>query len=101
MPSRVLLSRHLCVSSRVGEACALEILYPDLAFDSLVKGYHRIGRLDVGNLLDRVQEDLHQVVVIQALGLQEEVRMSGNEVTFHDFGDMLESLYDFGIFVGL
>ena len=80
---RVLFCLFLLFLDAGREACVLILLDPYLALDSLVEGYLRFGLLYIRNLLDGVKKYLHQVVVVEAVDLDQEVVLSGYEMTLH------------------
>ena len=79
----------------------LVILDPDLALDRVVEGDHRVGGLDEGDFLDGRQEDLHEVVVVEAIDLGEDGIFPRNEVTFDNFRNLLEIGDDLLVLAGL
>ena len=56
----------------------------------LVQGDHGIRALDVGDFLDGVQKNLHQVVVVQAVELGQDGVFAGHKMTLHNFGNLLQ-----------
>ena len=72
------------------EACILIFLDPYLTLDRLIEGNLSLCLLYIRDLLDSVQEDLHEVVVVKAEELDQQGVLSGYEMTLHNFGDLLQ-----------
>ena len=73
-----------------GIGSGLEVLHPHLALDWFVQGNHGVCGLDVGDLLDGVQKDLHKVVIIQAVELCKYSKAAGDEMTLYNLRNFLK-----------
>ena len=94
-----MLLRFLALLDACGEACILIFLHPHLTFDCLVERDLCLGLLYIWDLLYRIEEDLHQVVVVKAEYLDKEIVFSCNKMTLNHFGDLFECLDHLGVFV--
>lgn len=69
--------------------------------DDLVEGDDGFGFGDSGDVLESVDEDVHEVVVVAAEEFDEEGVVAGDEVAFDDFGDVLYFFDDGFVGVGV
>ena len=81
------------------EAGVLVLLHPNLTLDRLIERDLSLGLLNIRDLLDGVQKDLHKVVMVKAEDLDEKIVLSGYKVTLHNFGNLFERLNHLRIFV--
>ena len=77
-PPRYILSG--CLSSDVDR---------NLTLDGLVEGYQSLCRVNPGDGLDLVAEQLHQLVVVLGIHLDEDVVLTSGAVAFHYFRNLL------------
>ena len=64
------------------EAGVLILLDPYLTFYGLIQRYLGLGLLHIRNLLDGIKKNLHQMVVVKAIYLDEQIVLSRHEMTF-------------------
>ena len=69
--------------------------------DELVEGDDGFGFGDSGDVLEGVDEDVHEVLVVAAEEFDEEGVVAGDEVAFDDLGDVLYFLDDGFVGVGV
>ena len=77
------------------------MFYPHLTLYGLVERNLSFSLLYIRNLLDSIQQDLHQMVVVKAINLDKKVVLSCYKVTLYNFGNVFERLDYLGVFIGL
>ena len=71
------------------------------AFDGLVERDQRLGLSDARNILDGVDQDVHQVVLVEAIEFQQQGMLTGYKMTLDHFRNLPQRFYDFRIGIGL
>ncbi len=69
----------------------------DLSVHALLKRDKRFGLRYALNMLDTVVEQLHEMLVVLSVNLDEHGVGTSGEVTFHHFGNLVEFLNHFAI----
>ena len=82
---RVLFCLFLLFLDACRETCVLILLDPDLTLDGLIEGYQSLSLLYIRDLLDCVQEHLHEVVMVETIDLYKKIVLSGYEMTLDYF----------------
>ena len=82
---RVLFCLFLLFLDACRETGVLIVLDPYLTLDRLVEGYLCLSLLDIRNLLDGVEKNLHEVVMVETVDLYKKIVLSGYKMTLHYF----------------
>lgn len=59
-----------------------------LFFDELIQGDERFGFSNTGNILQSIDQDIHQMLVAVTPDFQEKGVVTGDEMAFDYFGDL-------------
>ena len=68
-------------------------MYRYLALDALVERDEGLGRNNSGYHLHLVVEQIHELFVVAGVHFEQHCVRTGGEVTFHDFGYLLQLLH--------
>ena len=79
-------------NSFVRRITASQVRYLDLTTERLTERDERLGLRHLGQLQDMVEYRVHQVLVVRAVELDQNVVLAGNEVAFGNLGHLTQLL---------